>query len=232
MIIGAVAVVLITILVVVGLVLNKRANASPVTDHPRSTSSTATVAGGIITVNGGSATLTLDLFEDGICPACQVFESQYGQQIMKAVDEGTLTVRYHFMNFLNKESASQNYSTRAAAAFECVAAVPVASAPKGLFMNFHTTMFTSGTQPAENGSADLSNDEIADVALKAGAPQSAAACIRAGADIAQAQATAEAASALLTKATPEGQEIATPAVVRDGDLLNLNTTDWLTRLLS
>ncbi|QNK80554.1 thioredoxin domain-containing protein [Nakamurella sp. PAMC28650] len=229
--IGAVAVALIAVVVVVGLVLNRQANASPVSDHPTSTNSTASVSGGIITVTGGAPALTLDLYEDGICPACQQFESQYGQQIMKAVDEGKLTVRYHFMNFLNKESASHDYSTRAAAAFECVASVPAGSAPKGLFLNFHTRMFSSGTQPAEGGSADLSNADLAKIAVQLGAPQTASACITSGAFLTQAQSTADAAKVSLTAATPTGQEIATPAVVKDGALLNLNSTDWLTKLL-
>lgn len=229
--IGAVAVTLIAVVVVIGLVLNRRANASPVTDHPKSTSSTASVSNGIITVTGGTPTLTIDLYEDGICPACQALEAQYGQQIMKAVDQGQLTVRYHFMNFLNKESASQNYSTRIAAAFECVAAVPAASAPKGLFLNFHTRMFTSGTQPAEGGSADLSNAGIAKIAVEMGAPTTASACITSGTNTTQAETAADAAKVALQKETPSGQEIATPGVVHDGVLLALNSTDWLTKLL-
>ncbi|MET3804183.1 protein-disulfide isomerase [Nakamurella sp. UYEF19] len=234
MYIGIVAVTLIAVVVIIGLVLNKKANASPVTDHPTSVNSTSSAAGGIVTVNGGGGSppaLVLDLYEDGLCPACQAFEAQYGQQIMKAVDEGKLTVHYHFLNFLNKASSSGDYSTRAAAALQCVAATP-AAASTGLFLNFHKTMFTSGIQPAENGSADLSNVQIADIATKAGAPASAATCIKSGANIEQAKTTAEAGLASLTKATPAGQAVATPAVVRDGALLNLNTTDWLTNLLA
>lgn len=227
--IGIVAVILIAAVVILGLVLNKKQNASPVTDHPTSTSSMATVTDGVITVAGpGSPAKTIDVYEDGICPACQAFESQYGQQMMKAVDDGQLIIRYHFMNFLNAESASKDYSTRAAAAFECIAAIPAAEQPKGLFLNFHTRMFTSGTQPAENGSADLSNADIAAIATKMGAPASAATCITVGANIAQAKKTADAAKVSLQAATPSGQEIATPGVVMDGALLNLNSTKWLT----
>ena len=122
-------------------------------------------------VTPAAGSVSIDLYEDGICPACQAFEGQFGQQIMKAVDDGKLTVRYHFLNFLDPKSASKDYSTRASAAFQCVGAVPAAEAPKGLFLNFHTTMFTSGTQPAEDGNADLSNADIATIALKTGAPR-------------------------------------------------------------
>jgi len=231
MIIGTIAVALIAIVVVVGLVLNKRQTSSPVTDHPVSTNSTASVRDGVITVSGGTSTLTIDVFEDGICPACQAFEQQYGQQMMKAVDDGKLNVRYHFLDFLNPNSPSKDYSTRAAAALECVAAVPAATAPKGLFLNFHTMMFTSGIQPAEGGSADLSNEQIAQIAVKAGAPTSAAGCISSGANITQAKATAEASERLLAQAVG-GDDWRTPTALKDGAPLALNSTDWLTRLLS
>lgn len=229
--IGVVAVALIAIVLVVGLVLNKKQGAAPVTDHPLSTSSTASVTDGVVTVTAGKAKVTIDLFEDGICSGCRQFEAQYGQQITKAVDEGKLTVRYHFLNFLNPQSASKDYSTRAAAALECVAAVPPAQAPKGLFLNFHTTMFAAGTQPAEGGSADLSNTDIAALAVKAGAPQSAVSCITSGATLARAKATAEAGAALLAKAV--GSDAwGTPAVMKDGVLLNIDSTDWLTTVLT
>ncbi len=234
LIIGAIAVAVIAIIVIVGLVLNKKQNASPVTDHPKSVSSTSTVKDGIITVTGPPTTTgvdTIDLYEDGICPACQAFEGQFGQQIMKAVDEGKLTVRYHFLNFLNAKSASKDYSTRAAAAFQCVASVPAAEAPKGLFLNFHTTMFTSGTQPAEDGNADLSNADIAALALKAGAPQSAATCITTGANITQAETTAKSSSAALAALAPNGA-YGTPSATRNGQLLDLNNASWLTNVLA
>jgi protein-disulfide isomerase len=234
LIIGAVAVSLIIIVIVVGLVLNKKQNASPVTDHPKSISSVSTVKDGIVTVAGvtpAAGSVSIDLYEDGICPACQAFEGQFGQQIMKAVDEGKLTVHYHFLNFLDPKSASKDYSTRASAAFQCVGAVPTAEAPKGLFLNFHTTMFTSGTQPAEDGNADLSNADIATIALKTGAPESAATCITSGQNIAQAKTTAAAGAATLTALAPNGA-YGTPSATKDGKLLDLNDPAWLTNLLA
>jgi protein-disulfide isomerase len=222
--------VVIAVVLAVGLILNKVNGAAPVTDHPKSTNSTASVSDGVITVTGGTPKVTVDLFEDGICPACRDFEAQYGQQIMKAVDEGKLTVRYHFLNFLNPNSPSKDYSTRAAAAFECVAAVPAAAAPEGLFMNFHTTMFSAGTQPAEGGTTDLSNQQIAEIAVKAGAPASAATCITSGVNIPQAKTTAAASQAILHKAV-NGDGWGTPTGMKDGALLSLNDTSWLSNLL-
>jgi protein-disulfide isomerase len=230
MIIGGIAVGLIAVIVVVGLVLNRQQNSSPVTDHPVSTNSTASVDNGVVTVTGGNPAITIDMYEDGICPACRDFEGQYGQQMMKAVDEGKLAIRYHFLDFLNPNSASKDYSSRAAAAFACVAAVPADQAPKGLFLNFHTTMFSSAVQPAESSGKDLSNAEIAAVAAKAGAPASATSCITAGAGVAAAQATAKAGVAELDQAI--GAAWGTPAVLRDGKPVGINSTDWLTDILA
>jgi protein-disulfide isomerase len=232
MIIGGIAVVLIAVIVVIGLVWNKKQNASPVTDHPVSTNSTASLDNGVVVVTGIGATpaVTIDLYEDGLCPNCQTFEGQYGQQVMKGVDEGKLAVRYHFLNFLNPNSASKTYSTRAAAAFECIAAVPADQAPKGLFLNFHTTMFSTAVQPAEQAAGDLSNAQIADLAVKAGAPQSAAACISTGANVAPAEAAAKASTAQLTALVPNGVYY-TPSATQGSTLLDLNSTDWLTKLI-
>jgi protein-disulfide isomerase len=230
MIIGGIAIGLIAVIVVVGLVLNKKQNAAPVTDHPVSTNSTASLADGVITVTGGTPAVTIDLYEDGICPNCKDFEGQYGQQVMKGVDEGKLAVRYHFLNFLNANSASKTYSTRLAAAMQCVASVPADQAPKGLFLNFHSTMFSGGVQPAEQAATDLSNQQIADLAVKAGAPASAATCISTGANVTAAETAAKTAAAQLTALVPNGNYF-TPSATQGTTLLDLNSTDWLTKLI-
>ncbi len=262
LIIGAVALVVMVALVVLGLVLNKKATAAPVTDHPISTESTSSVGDGVITVSNGNPKQTIDLFEDGLCPACQLFEQQYGQQINKAVDEGKLTVRFHFLNFLDARSASKDYSTRAAAAMQCVAQAggtgtttatsgsatsgavssgavssgavssggAARSGGKGLFLAFHSAMYAADTQPKEGGSSDLSNAQLAALASKVGAPASAAACITSGSGIAQAKSAAQVATDTLIKANGNGG-YGTPSGMKDGALLNINETSWLTNLL-
>ncbi len=230
MIIGGIAVGLIAVIVVIGLVLNKKQNASPVTDHPVSTKSTASLSNGVITVTaGGTPAVTIDMYEDGMCPVCKDFESQFGQQMMKGVDEGKLAIRYHFLDFLNLNSASKTYSSRAAAAFSCVAEVPVDQAPKGLFMNFHTAMFGVGVQPVEGSGTDLSNAQISQIAAKAGAPTSATDCIAAGKGVSAAQAASAAGQATLTRIIGSGW--GTPTVLREDKPVSINSTDWLTKLI-
>ena len=230
MIIGGIAIAIIAIIVVIGLVINRQQNSSPVTDHPRSTNSTASISNGVVTVTGGTPAVTIDLYEDGICPVCGEFEAQYGQQMMKAVDDGKLAIRYHFLDFLNLNSSSKTYSSRAAAALACVAAVPADQAPKGLFLNFHTTLFSSGVQPAESTGKDLSNAQLADVAAKAGAPASATACIAGGTGVAAAQTASKAGEAELSRII--GSDWETPTVLRDGKPVGINSNDWLTNMIA
>ena len=100
--------------------------------------------------------LTLDIYEDALCPICAEFERQYGQQINQAIDNGTLAVNYHMLNFLNKSSFSGDYSSRAAAALLCVA--QQSGAQPGVYLAFHSALFSSDHQPEEGGSSDLTNE--------------------------------------------------------------------------
>ena len=228
LIIGGIAIVVIVVIIVVGLVLNKRATAVQSEGYGASTQSVATAsADGLVTVSkpGSTPKLTLDIYEDALCPICAEFERQYGQQVNKAVDEGSLAVNYHMLNFLNKSSFSGDYSTRAAAALLCVAQQD-GSTP-GAYLAFHSALFSPDNQPAESGSADLTNDQLAALATSSGAP-AAAQCISSGQNAAAAAASATASSATLSKAT--GGTVATPTIVHNGVPVQLTVT-WLGDLL-
>ena len=54
LIIGGIAIVVIAAIVVVGLVLNKKQTAAPVTDYGPSTKSVSTLANGVVSVNNGT----------------------------------------------------------------------------------------------------------------------------------------------------------------------------------
>ena len=133
---------------------------------------------------GATPGKTIDVFEDALCPICAEFERQFGQQINQAVDQGDLAVNYHMLNFLNPRSFSGDYSTRAAAALLCVA--EEGGTQPGLYLNYHSALFSTDNQPAEGGSADLTNEQLAELATTTGAPTSAASCITAGTNIAAA----------------------------------------------
>ncbi len=228
LIIGGVAIVVIVAIIVVGLVLNKKESAVQSEGYGASTQSVATTANGIVTVSkpGSTPAVTIDLYEDALCPVCAEFERQFGQQINKAVDEGTLAVNVHLLDFLNPQSFSRDYSTRAAAASLCVAQED-GSTP-GAYLGFHSALFASETQPQEGSSGDLTDQQLADLASTSGAP-AAAECITSGRNIAAAVAASTTSQETLKKAT--GGQVRTPTVVHNGAPVQLSV-DWLSKLLA
>ena len=228
LIIGGVAVLVIGAIIVFGLVLNKQQTAVQAEGYGASTQSVATESAGVVTVSkpGGAPKLTLDIYEDALCPICAEFERQYGQQINQAIDSGALAVNYHMLNFLNPSSFSKDYSSRAAAALLCVAQQSGTQA--GVYLAFHSALFSPDHQPEEGGSSDLTNDELAALATSSGASAAAAQCTSSGQNVAAAEAAATASSATLSAAT--GGRVATPTVVKDGVPVSLSV-NWLGELL-
>src|SRR5690606_12273069 len=115
-----------------------------------------------------------------------------------------LAIRYRFVNFLDGKSGSGDYSTRAIAALQCVAAE--GSGP--VYAKFHDALFTT-RQPKEN-SSDLSNDDLAALARESGAAPAAVDCITSGAQLDAARINAVKADADLT--TLLDDDAATPSV--------------------
>ena len=228
LIIGGVAVLVIGAIIVFGLVLNKQQTAVQAEGYGASTQSVATESNGIVSVSkaGAAPRVTLDIYEDALCPICAEFERQYGQQINQAIDDGSLAVNYHMLNFLNKSSFSGDYSSRAAAALLCVA--QQSGAQPGVYLAFHSALFSSDHQPEEGGSSDLTNEELGKLATLSGASAAAAQCASSGQNVAAAEASATASSATLSAAT--GGQVATPTVVKDGKPVSLSV-NWLGELL-
>ncbi|MBF6265275.1 thioredoxin domain-containing protein [Nocardia farcinica] len=177
---------------------------------------------GLITLGKPDARVTLDVFEDPLCPACRTLERIYGQEIAQQIDAGTLAVRYHFVAFLDPKSGSGDYSTRAIAALQCVA--DTGDGP--LYARFHDRLLVTD-QPTEGGD-DHSNNELADLARATGAPQQAVDCINTGAKIPAA--TAAATSALADLNARLDDRAATPSVFHGDRKLDPNTEDWVIQL--
>ena len=230
LIIGVIAIAVILVIVIAGVVITQRQSEVQAQGYGPSTQSVATAsADGVVTVSkpGSTPKVTIDVFEDALCPVCAAFETQFGQQINQELDSGSLAVNYHMLNFLNSSSFSGDYSTRAAAALLCVA--QESGTQPGLYMAFHSALFATDNQPAESGTADLTNEQLASLATSVGAPAAATSCISAGQNVDAAAASAKTSSATLAAAT--GGQIATPTVLVDGAPVKQLTTDWLTVLL-
>jgi protein-disulfide isomerase len=111
----------------------------------------------------GSGPVTLDLYEDFMCPVCHNFENQSGATIKQWVSQNKVTVRYHPVAILNGSSNGTNYSTRAAGA-------AAAAAEGGKFVEYHDLLYQN--QPAE-GSDGLDNAKLIELGKQVGLTSSA-----------------------------------------------------------
>jgi protein-disulfide isomerase len=114
---------------------------------------------------------TLDVYEDALCPACQAFEARGGARLAKAVADGTLRIRYHLVNMLDRSSAPQGYSTIGGNALMC-------GAENGIFPDLHVSLYTA--EPDEGGPG-WTVDQIVDLGKRLGAAPGFEACVRGGA---------------------------------------------------
>lgn len=97
----------------------------------------------------GDGDVTVELYADYICPACQAFDSVSGYTLVKAVEKNEITLLVTPLAMLDARSTSK-YSTRAAAAAVC-------AADGGRFLEYHQTLMSH--MPAEN-SKGLSDSEL------------------------------------------------------------------------
>ena len=88
----------------------------------------------------GTGPVTVDIYEDFMCPICGDFEAAAGPAINQLVDEGKVTVRYHPIAILDRYSSTE-YSTRSVGAV-------AAAAAGGKFTEYHEALFAN--QPEEN----------------------------------------------------------------------------------
>lgn len=122
-------------------------------------------------ISFGNGEDSVDTFVDFMCPICNTFEQQYGEQLQAAAADDKITLNIHPVSILDRFSQNTKFSTRAANAMYCVAA----EAPDST-LDFFNALFTN--QPEEN-SAGLSDEELTAIADQAGAG-AAAECIADG----------------------------------------------------
>jgi protein-disulfide isomerase len=109
----------------------------------------------------GSGPVTVEVYEDFICPACKAFEDQSGKTLDQLVADNKVKIVYTPLAFLDRASSTQ-YSTRAAAASAC-------ADEGGKFRQYAEALFAR--QPAE-GSAGLSDGELVSIGTSVGLPES------------------------------------------------------------
>jgi len=108
-------------------------------------------------VRVGTGTVTVDVYLDFMCPHCRDFEDKADDALAKLVSDGTATIVYHPLAFLDSASSTR-YSSRSAAASGC-------AADAGRFVDYATALYAQ--QPAE-GSAGLSETQLVNLGSVAG----------------------------------------------------------------
>ncbi|RSM72704.1 disulfide bond formation protein DsbA [Actinoplanes sp. ATCC 53533] len=105
----------------------------------------------------GTGPVTVDIYEDFMCPVCGQFETGAATTIDQLVAAKKVTVRYHPIAILDRASSTE-YSTRSAAA-------SAAAAQGGKFAEYHRALFAN--QP-EEGSAGLDDAKLIELGKSAG----------------------------------------------------------------
>jgi serine/threonine-protein kinase len=208
---------LVAILVVALIVIGR--TESPAAD-PRAVTVTELDDG--VLVGSPVARTIIDVFDEPICPACGAFVRSSSAQIQQAVDARRIAVRYHLLNFLDEDSASKSYSTRAVAASYCVAA---GKDPK-VYQDFYAGLFAADFQPQENGSADPTDDDLATLADRTGASDNSD-CIRSGKLLSTAKTKAAQGYSSLQALSASA---ATPAVFNGNEKVNTSDPNWVDAL--
>lgn len=180
--------------------------------------------GAVVSVGRPDAPVTVEVYEDFLCPACRSFEEQHGEAIEQAIAAGRLRVDYHLINLLAERSDPAGYSTDAATA-------ALLAADAGVFPSFHKSLF--GDQPAEDARG-WDREQLIALGTALGVTDPAfAAGVRSGAlgeVVAAEYERARTTDALLRDRGGE-RLFATPTVASGGVLIDTADADWLAKLL-
>ncbi|MDN5917274.1 MAG: DsbA family protein [Pseudonocardia sp.] len=209
-----IAAVILVVAVVAGLIYFWQSSPSSTTPAA-APSYQAARTGTVVTAGAATAPVTVDVYEDFLCPACQQFERIYGDEITTALNEGKIKVNYHVIAILNDSSNPAGYSTLAGNAGLC-------AADAGIWPAFHAKLFTD--QPAEGGPGKTAQ-ELVTIGQQLGAQGDFANCVNGNGDAAAiGKATTDAAA---NEAVAPGGRLATPTILVDGTAIELNDRDWL-----
>jgi protein-disulfide isomerase len=178
------------------------------------------VQGDTVVTGDPQAPVTIDVYEDFLCPACGKFEKDYHQRFAQAAANGKAKVVYHPVAILDDLSTPPGYSTRAAGAGFC-------AAEAGIFPRFHDSLYL--TQPQEGGRG-WTDAELVQLGRALGAGDGFARCVQTDAQ-ARITAATENAARYISGLRPD-HRFGTPSVVVNGALVDLNNEGWLDQALS
>jgi len=176
--------------------------------------------GDTIVTGSLQAPVTIDVYEDFMCPVCGQFEKLYHQRLAQAAADGKAKVMYHPVAILDELSVPPGYSTLAAGATFCATQVSI-------FPRFHDSLFAA--QPAEGGQG-WTSAQLQQLGRALGAGDGFARCVQSGAQTRVAAIT-EKASHYISGLRPD-HRFGTPSVVVNGALVDVSDEGWLDQALS
>lgn len=210
-----VAAVLVALTVGVYLTLSRAAEPPlPAASYP------VAVDGVVVRAGQAGAPVTIDVYEDFLCPFCERLESNSGPELTTALNEGKVKVNYHGLDILANRSDPPGYSTLAANAALC-------AVPAGIWPAYHQRLFAE--QPAEGG-AGLTAAELTTIGTDLGAGPEFGACVQGNAQAAAISAASEAAVA--NPALQTDGRFGTPTVMVGGRKIDVSGSDWLQTVLA
>jgi protein-disulfide isomerase len=222
---SAVVLVVLAAAVVGGVFWQRSRSAAP--DLPAkhvATSYPTKVAGAVVVA--GTGPVTVDLYEDFLCPVCRQFEDRDATKIEQALDSGKITVRYHMVNLLDDRSNPPGYSLESASAALC-------AAEAGQFPSYHDSLYAS--QPNEGGRGH-SLDALVQLGRSLGITDSTfEQCVRSGThkDAVTAEYAAASSNPALQRPGPgNAKYFGTPTVVVNGKIADTSNPDWLASALA
>lgn len=222
-VITAVVVVLVIAAAVIGGVLWQRSRSAPppLTAQPVSSAYPVRLDGPVVIAGADTAKVTVDVYEDFLCPACGAFEKRDSATIEQALAAGTLRVRYHVINLLDDSSNPPGYSLDAASAALC-------AADAGAFPGYHASLFAN--QPREGGRGHTL-DQLIQLGHDLGITDAGFdTCVRGGSHRGDVRAQLDAAMADASLRRPGsggGQYFGTPTAVVAGKVVDLSHSTWL-----
>ena len=211
-----VAVVLVVLIGAIFLIVSKPWASST----PAAASYPVTADGVVVTAGQANAPVTIDVYEDYLCPYCERLESRSGGDITTALNAGKLKVNYHAVTILDTHSTPPGYSTLAANAALC-------AVPAGIWPAFHARLYAD--QPAE-GSAGFTAAQLTDIGTQLGAGQGFGACVSGNANAPAITAATQA--AVSNPALQSDGGFGTPTVAVGGRKIDVSDSDWLSKVLA
>jgi protein-disulfide isomerase len=181
-----------------------------------------TVQGDAIVTGSPQAPVTIDIYEDFLCPHCGQFEHTYHPQLAQAAADGKAKVVYHPVAILDSRSVPPGYSTLAAGATFC-------AANAGVFPRFHDSLFAH--QPVEGGPA-WTTAQLQQLGTALGASNSFTSCVQNGANEQRIATATDKASDYISGLRSD-HLFGTPTVLVNGKIVpDTSTSLWLDQALN